>query len=191
MTSPIERATSPLVSPELLLQEVQEAILSDERRMAALRLVHELDLPEGAIAGELVRSALFDCLHLHAEWSQLRAIDVVYFDPERPEPAIDRNLELELMAQASRRPWNVRNLAAARPNARSLADALSVYPDTASAIAVRLGPRNTVDVVAPYGLEDALGGVLRPTSPDMEAAMRKQVIEEKWRTRHPQLKFAD
>lgn len=175
--------------PQLLLEEVQDCVAQDERRLSALRLVRELDLPEGSIAGEFVRCAVFDRLHQHAEWTQLKSVDVVYFDPERTDPAVDRSLEMELIASAPRRPWRVRNLAAEAPEASSLGEALPVYPDTASAVAVCLGPREQILVTAPFGLEDLVRGIVRPSRPEEAAALRRQVREEKWTRRYPRLRL--
>lgn len=170
-------------------EELCAIVASDPRRMAALRLVSELGLPQGAVAGEFVRSAVFDRIHRHPEWTQLRAIDVVYYDPERTDPAVDANVELELIARASRRPWRVRNLAGASPGAGDLASGLDVFPDTASAVAVRLGPRDTVELAAaPYDLEDLMAGVVRPVEPGRAGELRRLVHTEKWRRRFPRIR---
>lgn len=136
-----------------------------------------------------MRCAVFDRFHQHPEWTQLRAVDVVYFDPERTEAVVDRNLETELIAQAPRRPWRVTNLAASRPGAEKLAEALGVYLDTASAVAVRLGPRERILVNAPFGLDDLTGGVVRPTRPEAAGELRRRVRDEKWLSRYPKLRL--
>ena len=166
---------------------LEAAILEDEKRLAALRLVRDLRLPEGAVAGDFVRCAVFDLLHGHPESTQLRSIDVVYFDPERPDPAVDASIEGELVAASPRRPWTVRNLAAARPGAPDLAVALDVYLDTASAVAVRLDEREGLEVLAPFGLEDLTQGRVRPTHPGRAPALRRKLAGERWVRRYPRL----
>ena len=174
----------------VLAQELSALIASDDRRLAALRLVDALELPEGAIAGAFVRLAAFDRIHRHEEWTQLPRIDVVYYDPERPDLAVDDSVELELLAQAPRRPWRVRNLAIDRPGVAGLAEALDVYPDTADALAVRLDRRGEVEVAAaPFGLDDVLAGMVRPVSTDRVAELRRRVRDEKWTRRFPKLQL--
>lgn len=173
---------------EVFVEELRGILESDARRMAALRLVDGLGLPAGSIAGAFVRCAVFDRIHRHAEWTQLSAIDVVYFDPDRTEEAIDTSLEMELVAQAPRRPWRVRNLARERREAKNLAEALTVFPDTASAVAVRLGPRDTVALeAAASDLTDLFGGVLRPLASERAGELRRLVADEKWMKRYPRL----
>lgn len=174
---------------EPLREEVEIGILTDDRRMAALRLVRELDLPHGAIAGDFVRCAVFDRLHGHPEPTQLRSIDVVYLDAERTDPAIDRSLELELVARAARRPWRVANLA--RDGGTLRAGLAARYPDTASAVAVRLGPRESLEIVAPFGLEDLVAGVVRPSAPERAGLLRRRMAEERWRARYPRIRLVD
>jgi hypothetical protein len=172
---------------EPLEEEVRTSIAVDPRKLAALRLVRDLELPEGAIAGDLVRCAVFDRRHEHPEPTQLRSVDVVYFDPERTEAAVDESLTLELVAQASRRPWRVRNLARERPEAAGLAEALDVFDATAAAVAVRLGPREVIEVVAPFGLSDLVAGVVRPVASARAPHLRRRVADERWTKRYPQL----
>lgn len=170
-----------------LVDEVVTSIAADPRKLAALRLVRELDLPEGAIAGDLVRLAVFDRLHGFPEATQLRSVDVVYLDPKRTEQAVDRNLLLELEAQAPRRPWRVRNLARARPEARCLAEALDVYDATAEAVAVRIDARDELEVVSPCDLRDLVGGVIRPIHRERAGHLRRRVADERWTKRFPKL----
>ncbi len=172
---------------EAFVEEVRSAIAEDERRLSALRLARSLDLPDGAIAGAFVRCAVWDRLHEHKGPTLPFAIDVVYFDPDRVDPRVDESIESELVALAPRRPWTVRNLARLRPEAQSLAGGLTVFLDTASAVAVRLDARDEVEVVAPFGLEDLVGGIVRPTRPEAIDAVRQRVAEQRWLVRYPKL----
>lgn len=174
-----------------LVDEVVTSITADPRKLAALRLVRELELPEGAIAGDLVRLAVYDRLHQHPEPTQLRSIDVVYLDADRTEEAVDRSVLLELEAQAPRRPWRVRNLGRARPEARCLAEALDVYDATAEAVAVRIDARDELEVVAPFDLRDLIGGIVRPIHPARAGHLRRRVADERWTKRFPKLTLAE
>jgi hypothetical protein len=40
-------------------------------------------------------------------------------------------------------------------------DALGTWPETATAVAVRLGPDDLIEISAPFGLDDLLDGVWR------------------------------
>ena len=70
-------------------------------------------------------------------------------------------------------PWEARNQAAVHtwyhdkfggepvPPLRSIADAISTWPETMTAVVVRLDPAGELSICAPYGLDDLLGGVWR------------------------------
>ncbi|MFM7609493.1 MAG: nucleotidyltransferase family protein, partial [Alphaproteobacteria bacterium] len=71
-----------------------------------------------------------------------------------------------------------------------IADALAHWPETATAIAARLGP-NGVEILAPFGVDDVLAMILRPTpayrsKPEILLAR----LEAKgWRKRWPGLRL--
>ena len=95
--------------------------------------------------------------------------------------------------------WSVRNQA--RMHVRSgdapydsLETAIRFFPDTASAIAVRLEQDGTLSILAPYGLADAFDGVVRPTAaaqqrrPDRYAdRVSRRAVE--WKRRWPILRI--
>lgn len=78
-----------------------------------------------------------------------------------------------------------------RPGAAfaSTAEGLASWPETATAVGVRLAPDDRVLVVAPLGLADLFAGVLRPNPrcPDPEAFARR-VATRDWRVRWPALR---
>ncbi len=78
------------------------------------------------------------------------------------------------------------------PPYRSSADAMRHWPDTATAVAARW-TRNGVQVMAPLGVEDLLGLIVRP-GPAFARKMdvyRHRIASKDWATRWPKLRFAD
>jgi hypothetical protein len=73
---------------------------------------------------------------------------------------------------------------------RDIADALAHWPETATAIAARLGPQG-VEILAPFGVADVLEMIIRPTpvfrtKPEIPLAR----LEAKgWLTRWPGLRL--
>jgi hypothetical protein len=153
--------------------------------------------PAGAwIGAGFVRNAVWDHLSgLDTEATPLADLDVVFHDPAIATAAHDARIESALCAAASDLPWSVRNQARMhernghRPY-REVADALAHWPETATAIAARLGPQG-VEILAPFGVDDVLGMILRPTpafrtKPEIPLAR----LEAKgWRTRWPRLRL--
>ncbi|MBX2811426.1 MAG: nucleotidyltransferase family protein [Myxococcales bacterium] len=170
------------------IQRVKETIALDPSRMSTLRLVREMNLPEGAVAGDFVRCAIFDKLHGHKEWTQLQRVEVVFFDPNRTDESVDLSIQAELVACSSRKPWVVKNLAREHPVARSLAQSMDGLMVTASAVAIRMLNNERLEVVAPFGVDDLLNGVLRPTKSELSSSVEKMYSRENWKTRYPLLR---
>lgn len=73
----------------------------------------------------------------------------------------------------------------------STRNALLHWPETATAIAVRLG-KEGLDITAPYGLSDLFELRLRPT-PAFEGeklnSFKQRVTTKQWLERYPKLQF--
>ena len=166
---------------------------------APLAALAALDLPDAWIGAGFVRDAAWDALH---GWpvgtNPPRDVDVVWFDPARAAPAADAALEARLRAALPGLPWSVRNQArmAARngdaPYAGTL-DAVRHWPDTATAVAARLDARGSVAIAAPWGVDDLLAGIVRPTpafaaDPAKRAVFAQRIADKAWLRRWPVLR---
>lgn len=74
---------------------------------------------------------------------------------------------------------------------RSSVDAMCHWPETATAIALTLRDDNVIELAAPFGVDDLLALVLRPT-PHFLAHRRSAYIERQraknWPARWPRLR---
>jgi len=74
---------------------------------------------------------------------------------------------------------------------RSAFDAMCHWPETATAIALRLHDDDALELAAPFGVDDLLAMVLRPT-PHFRAhrleAYRERQRAKNWHTRWPRLR---
>lgn len=146
---------------------VIDLALSAPWRIAALQAVAALDLPDAWISAGFVRAPVWDRLHGYETPTPLDDVDVIYFDSEHRDAAIERGVEKALTAQMPDVTWQVRNQA--RMHERncdspygSSADALCHWLETPTAVAVRLGS-HAPELLAPLGLDDLLNLRLRPT----------------------------
>lgn len=167
-----------------------------------LRAVAALDLSEAWIGAGFVRNAVWDALHgLPFGANPPADVDVVWFDPAQPSAAGDAAMEARLRASHPGVPWSVRNQArmAARngdaPYAGTL-DAMARWPDTATAVAARLNLAGAVEVAAPWGVDDLLAGIVRPTPAFASDQARRRVLAERiaikgWLRRWPGLRVLD
>lgn len=168
----------------------------------AIDAVAALGPPGAWIAAGFVRNAVWDVLHGRAPVAAgpESDIDVVFRDPAALSPERDEAIEAALRARRPDLPWAVANQArmgARHGDApyRDLADALRHWPETATAVAVRMGAAG-VDILAPCGLDDLLGLRLRLTDvaradPARRAAFRTRIEAKRWLERWPRLVLAD
>jgi len=153
--------------------------------------------PAGAwIGAGFVRNAVWDHLSgQDTEATPLADLDVVFHDPVIATAEQDARIEAALSVAAPDLPWSVRNQARMhernghRPY-RDVADALTHWPETATAIAARFGPQG-IEILAPFGVGDVLGMILRPSpayrvKPEVLLA---RLEDKAWLKRWPRLRL--
>lgn len=178
-------------------EALQRLLLDDPIRMQALYAVQALTLRDGWIGAGFVRDAVWDSLHGYGQKPVSGDVDVVWFDAERDDPAYDSDLEKKLGQQMPEFNWSVKNQA--RMHQRngndpypSTENALLNWPETATAVAVRVGDSNIIEFIAPYGLDDLFELRLRPTPPfehEKRDVFRQRVSAKRWLERYPMLKL--
>ena len=147
--------------------ELQTLLLADLLRIQALIAVRELQLPDAWIGAGFVRDAVWDHLHSYGQRPVTGDVDVVWFDAQRCDPALDTQLQSKLNQLSPGFDWSVKNQA--RMHLRngdapylSTENALSYWPETATAVGVRLTTSGLIEVIAPFGLDDLFELRLRP-----------------------------
>lgn len=147
--------------------------------------------PPGAwIGAGFVRNAVWDSLSgRQPDVSGLDDLDVVHLGPAAPDAGFETALR-----GCRPLPWSVTEqgaMAARHGHAAypDLATALAHWPETATAIAVRLAA-GRLEVMAPHGVGDLLGLVVRPTPAHAAepAAVRRRVAAKGWQARWPGLR---
>lgn len=168
--------------------ELLGQLLSDDRwRMGVLRLVCDLGLPDGFVQGDFVRSLVWD--HLHGRpMTPLEAVDVLYWDPERLDPAIDESIRQELSIRSPKKGWRVRNAALSKPTPANIEDVVRREPETATAVAVAVDDHDRLTVLAPYGLSDLFDGIVRPVRAELADIVRERVAHKGWQKLYPRLR---
>ena len=163
---------------------------------ALLCHVESLGLPDCWIGAGFIRNAVWDVLHGHAiDVSRLNDIDVIFFDPADTGKGREADLEHQLRRQAPQVVWSVKNQARMHLRNgdapyRDTFDAIAHWAETATAVAART-VRGQVDVIAPYGVEDLLNLVVRPT-PAFRSKMeiyRDRVAGKSWPARWLRLRL--
>ncbi|WP_062386170.1 nucleotidyltransferase family protein [Pseudomonas abietaniphila] len=151
------------------LTQLQTTLTKDPARLRVLRLVRNLGLPDCWVGAGFVRSAIWDLQHDRNHSPLPPDIDVIWFDETQTDPAIDKHIEIDLRRSAPSLNWSVKNQARmhVRNNDQpysSATNAMKAWPETATAVAVRLGRNDVIEVAAPFGLDDLFNLVVRPTA---------------------------
>ena len=177
--------------------QLSAVIASDARRMRILHLVKDLELPDCWVAAGFVRSRVWDLLHGRSSSPMPQDIDVIWYDPSQASSERDAIVESALRAMDDSLNWSVKNQA--RMHQRNLdqpyqsaSDAMLYWPETATAVAVRLSDHSVIEIAAPYGLDDLFGLLVRPTArfqTEKHAVYLDRIREKAWQTTWPGLKF--
>ncbi|MEL7219362.1 MAG: nucleotidyltransferase family protein [Pseudomonadota bacterium] len=176
---------------------IQELLGADPLRRQALERVAELDLPDGWIAAGFVRDAVWDHLHGYPVSKPQGDIDVVWFGEDPMDAASDQRMERRLSEKMPGLEWSVKNQARMHSRNgdspyRSVADAMTCWPETATAIAARLDRAGSIEISAPLGLDDLLSFQLRP-GPRFRREKLPVFLEraaaKNWINRYPKLEM--
>lgn len=130
-------------------------------RRAGLKAVQELSLPDAWIGAGFVRDAVWDWLHGNTPRPPRNDVDVIWYDGGQPDEAYDRVAEERLRYRMPEIDWSVSNQALMHHHNqddpyRCSSDAAKWWPETATAVAVRMANSGEIDIAAPYGLDDLL-----------------------------------
>jgi len=182
------------------IEMVRRIIENDPWSVNVLEAVRALGLPDWAIGAGFVRARVWDEL-TGQDRTPLGDVDVLYFDPAAADPAADASLERKLTDIRPDVPWSVTNQARMHfRNSdlpyRDTEDALRFWLETPTAVAVRLEADDTITVLAPLGLDDLFGLVVRPTPEtrkraDKMAAYRHRLATKSWPQTWPGLRVED
>jgi uncharacterized protein len=191
----VRRRRLPIAAPPGLAERLGSLVRATPWLLEALRAARDVDPPDWLVGGGVLRDLVWDHLHGRPP-APPRDLDLAFFDPTRLDPARDAEVEQALTARLPGVPWDAKNQAAVHtwygrvfggevaPLA-SAADGVATWPETATAVAVRLLHDDRIRVVAPCGLDDLFGLVCRrnPRRVSVEhyrRRVRDKRIAERW-----------
>lgn len=178
-------------------EDIIHQIKADKWMMDILHAAKTLDLPDWWVCAGFVRSKIWDTLHGYIERTPLPDVDVVYFDPSNTDEAVEKGLEAQLKLLLPSVPWSVKNEARMHvinnnPPYSSSVDAISKFPETATALGVTLDAGDRVILTAPCGIEDVLRMHIKPTPyfrdhSDRIGIYQERVIRKNMKAKWPQI----
>ena len=146
--------------------------------------------PEAFYSAGVIRNLIWSIAHdQHYALSQTE-IDVIFYDVEDESGFEQQHLAEILKQQFPENDWDVVNQAwvhqwyttedgASIPPLQSIQHALSLWPETATAVAVRLLENNALEIIAPFGLDDLFELKLRWNAALVSHDIFMQRMEEK------------
>lgn len=157
--------------PAAEVDRLTKLLEADPWFMAILRTVRDLHLPNWVVGAGVIRNLVWDRFQGMPRTAP-HDVDVAYFDPHDVSESRDEAIAAELSQRHPGVPWEVTNQAGVHlwyhkvfgypvEALDSIEDAVATWPETATAVAVRLRGDDRLDVIAPYGVGDLLGMVLR------------------------------
>jgi len=120
---------------------------------------------------------------------RVRDVDVAFFDPHDLSRANDDHATEQLARRLADVPWEAKNQAAVHTwyprkfggdpvePLTSIRDAVGTWPETATAVAVRLSVSDSIEICAPLGLGDLLNGVWRRNPRRISVAQSRARLE--------------
>jgi len=177
--------------------DVADFIAAQPAMLDRLIALASLCLPDAWIGAGFVHNAVWDALHGRVPGvAGLADMDVVFFDPADLGSEREEAVEGALAALRPGVHWSARNQARmhrcnADPPYRDTADAMRHWPETATAVVVRLRA-GRVELLMPHGIEDLVRLVLRPppttaSRPGHLEVYRQRVEAKGWVRRWPSL----
>lgn len=165
-------------------EQIIALVEADEWMMGILRIAKLLELPDWWVCAGFVRSKIWDELHGFSERTSLADVDVIYYDSLTLDEAREKELEQKLKSFDPTIPWSVKNEARMHlvndisPYA-SAVDAMSKFPETATALGLSLDSDNNVILSAPCGVDDVLNLQVKPTLYFAASEQRMRIYKQR------------
>lgn len=174
-------------------EELLRKIRGNSDMMADLASVALLSLPQACIAAGYLRNFVWDILHGYEHRTPYNDVDVLYYDPLCLEEEVEKEYEAKLRVLNPMHCWSVKNQARMHLKSgvspfNSVEDAMLRWPETATAVGVRLDWNGEVELIAPHGLDDLFALRVRqsPYCRDNEL-FKRRIAQKEWLRIWPQL----
>ncbi len=189
------RRTDEAGRKQLLEQQLVALLLSDPQAADHLRHLRDHGPPGAWLSAGYIRNLVWDRLHGYRERTPLDDADVIYYDQEHPDEAEEKVWERQLGLGLPELRWSCKNQArmhvvSGLPPYEDVADAMSCWPETATAVAAAMREDGTIAVLAPHGLEDLFGLRLQPSPRLADAGLLlRRAGSKQWLAKWPRLQL--
>lgn len=180
-----------------LEKRLKEMLLDDPWRCDVLKAVARLRVPDCWVGAGFIRSFVWDRLSGMPP-SVPEDVDVIYYSPQATEESHEKAYDRELAGLMPGVPWSCKNQARMHVKAgvqtpyKDTEDGLRHWTETATAVAARWNADGQIEILAPFGLADLFGMVVRPTPffERREEQYKTRLSSKRWEKRWPNLRFS-
>ena len=179
--------------------EILDSFRENPDMMAVLTIIRDLELKDSWLAAGSIRNFIWNLLSDKPAFDRETDVDVIFFDPE---VSYEETLAIEdkLREDFPQYQWELKNQAYMHQHSPhtepyvNSCDAMSKYPERCTAIGLRLHADTTLELFAPYGLEDILNFQVSPTPHFLENEDRMKLYQQRlskknWREKWKNLTF--
>lgn len=152
-----------------------------------LKVLHKqgMDLYLG---GGVIRNLVWDNLHGFKHMTPLDDVDVIYYNPMHSSKEDDIVIEEQLCKELPNLNWSVKNQARMHTHNgdmqyTSIEDAVSKWPETVSAMAVKWDGNGSYIFISPFKYDDVFRMIVRPTPHCMSKLdrYRERMKKKNWK----------
>ncbi|TFE02365.1 nucleotidyltransferase family protein [Jeotgalibacillus salarius] len=172
---------------------------SDAETREILKAVQHLNLEDWWVCAGYIRKKIWDELSQGEAIVPLDDIDVIYFDPSDISEETEKGYEEELHRMLPGLPWSVKNQARMHmvnglDPYESARDAIAKFPETVTALGIKLDVNDRMVLYAPHGLEDLLHFSVKPTpyfrgDPSRMKVFYNRLNHKKWSLYWPEVRI--
>ena len=185
----------------LIRQDLLQAIQLNTDLMRILTIIRNLGLKDSWLAAGSVRNFIWNLLSDKSPFDRETDVDVIFFDPDVSyEETV--SLENKLREDFPQYQWELKNQVYMHLHSPhtvpyiSSCDAMAKYPERCTAIGLRLHADATLELFAPYGLEDILKFQVHPTPHFLDNEDRMKLYQERlskknWQEKWKNLTFSN
>lgn len=187
--------------------------------MRILEVVAAADLGDWWIGAGFLRNTVWEARFGTGKAVPLNDIDVAYWKPlssygvpeaqlvgsiqkdeSNPVSEEEERLAHEFQEQIPSVTFEVKNQArmhlwSARAHERkpydSAADGIADWVETATAVGIRIASDGSLKLCAPWGIQDLVEGIVRPTRPELSTWTKERAAAKGWYTLWPELRFEE
>lgn len=160
----------PPSSPQERLRAI---IRADENLVAFLEAARTLRLPQWRLVAGCIYQTVWNSLSGKPAGTGIKDYDLIYFDTDvsweaedavinRADAVFGGRWPVEIRNQARVHLWFEQRFGLPYPRLNSADEAFGHYAAIVHAVGIRLEDDDTIDIAAPFGLDDVFGMIIRP-----------------------------